>query len=82
MYDVWVTEIYDVLVRVEADGCNEAREKAHDAAELRLPTEGNTCGATTEIVDVYGAPPDNRAGIDLDTTKKEAEDGDGDTKAL
>lgn len=33
---------------------------------------------TTEFVDVYDEPPDDRAGIDLDTTKKEDEDDNDD----
>lgn len=70
-FDILVKETFYMIVRVEADGSDGAREKAHDATELRLLTEGVTCGVTTEIVDVYGEPPDNRAGVDLDTTRKE-----------
>ena len=71
IYDILVKETFYMTVRVEASCGNEARMKAHDAAELRLLTEGDTSGVTTEFVDVYGEPPDNRAGVDLDTTRKE-----------
>lgn len=71
IYDVLVQENVYMIVRVEADCGNEARRKARDAAEPRLRTEGHDVGMTTAFVDVNEEPPYHRAGIDLDTTRKE-----------
>ena len=83
IYDVWVTEIYNVLVRVEAEDEFDAQDRA-DAFVAELdPMKDMRFGERTAEVDAGyepGMEQDNH--VDVDLTKKEAEDGDSGTKAL
>lgn len=72
IYDVWVTEIYDVLVRVEAEDEFDAQDRADSiVAELDPVKEMHFAERTAEVDAGYepGTERDNH--VDVDLTKKE-----------
>jgi len=72
VYDVWVTETYCALVRVEADDSFAARDKVDDALiNIDPVNEMRFVGRSISFM-----RRDDR--VDIDLTRKEAEDGDDD----